>query len=59
MTEYFACDYEKCRGCCCIIGDSGAPLAEEEVGKIEEAYPAFSPLMSDAGRKAVKDKGFF
>ena len=22
ITEYFACDYEKCKGCCCIIGDS-------------------------------------
>ena len=24
LTEYFACDYEKCKGCCCVIGDSGA-----------------------------------
>ena len=36
ITEYFACDYEKCKGCCCIIGDSGAPLKEEEIAKIEE-----------------------
>ena len=28
FTEYFACDYEKCQGCCCVIGDSGAPLKE-------------------------------
>ena len=34
ITEYFACDYEKCKGCCCIIGDSGAPLKEEEIAKI-------------------------
>ena len=19
ITEYFACDYEKCKGCCCLI----------------------------------------
>ena len=18
LTEYFACDYEKCKGCCCV-----------------------------------------
>ncbi|MDD6253324.1 MAG: DUF3109 family protein [Candidatus Cryptobacteroides sp.] len=59
VTEYFACDYEKCRGCCCIIGDSGAPLAEDEVEKIEEAYPEFSPLMRESGRKVVAEKGFF
>lgn len=34
ITEYFACDYAKCKGCCCIIGDSGAPLDEKEVGLI-------------------------
>lgn len=59
ITEYFACDYEKCKGCCCIIGDSGAPLKEEEIAKIEEAYPSFSHLMQETGRKVVDEKGFF
>lgn len=59
ITEYFACDYEKCKGCCCIIGDSGAPLREDDLDKIEEAYPAFSPLMQETGRKVVEEKGFF
>ena len=35
VTEYFACDYESCRGACCIIGDSGAPLKEEEIDSLE------------------------
>ena len=26
LTEYYACDYEKCKGCCCVIGDSGEQL---------------------------------
>ena len=59
VTEYFACDYPVCKGCCCIIGDSGAPLKEEELDPLEAAYPAFSPLMSQAGRDAVQAKGFF
>ena len=59
VTEYFACDYPVCKGCCCIIGDSGAPLAEEEPELLEAAYPVFSPLMSPEGRKAVQEKGFF
>ena len=59
ITEYFACDYAKCKGCCCIIGDSGAPLDEKEVELIEGAYPEFSPLMSEAGRKVIEEKGFF
>ena len=39
VTEYFACDYEKCRGCCCVHGDSGAPLREEETEELEKHYP--------------------
>lgn len=59
LTEYFACDYEKCKGCCCIIGDSGAPLEECEAGAIEKNYPVFSPLMRQEGRDKVKQSGFF
>ena len=42
LTEYFACDYEKCKGCCCVIGDSGAPLEECEAEAIEKNYKIFS-----------------
>lgn len=59
LTEYFACDYEKCKGCCCVIGDSGAPMEECEPEAIEKNYPIFSPIMTEEGRKAVADKGFF
>lgn len=59
LTEYFACDYEKCKGCCCIIGDSGAPLEDCEAGAIEKNYPVFSPLMRQEGRDKVKQSGFF
>ena len=59
VTEFFACDYPVCKGCCCIIGDSGAPLKEEELEPLEAAYDVFSPLMSQAGRDAVTAKGFF
>jgi len=59
ITEFFACDYEKCKGCCCIIGDSGAPLEESEIEAIEKNYAAFSPLMREQGREAVEKNGFF
>lgn len=59
LTEYFACDYETCRGCCCIIGDSGAPLEESETEAIEKNFCHFRDEMSDAGRAAVEKQGFF
>ena len=59
VTEYFACDYEKCRGCCCVVGDSGAPMREGEDEELERNYAAYAPLMTPEGRAAVERKGFF
>ena len=59
ILEYFACDYAVCKGKCCIIGDSGAPLKEEELEPLEQNYPIYSPLMRPEGRAAVDAKGFF
>ena len=59
ILEYFACDYELCKGKCCIIGDSGAPLKEEELDPIEANYDSFKGLMREEGRAAVEAKGFF
>lgn len=59
ILEYFSCDYPVCQGVCCIVGDSGAPLKEEELDPIEANYDVFSPLMRPEGRKAVEEKGFF
>lgn len=59
VTEYFACDYPVCKGCCCIIGDSGAPLEESEVADLEKHYHEYSGLMRPQGRDQVARDGFF
>ena len=59
ILEYFACDYPVCKGRCCIVGDSGAPLKEEELEPVEANYGVFAPLMRPEGRQAVEEKGFF
>lgn len=59
ITEKFACDYAKCKGACCIIGDSGAPLNEEEAEKIEARYPMFKPYLDNKAKKTVDENGFF
>lgn len=59
ITEQFCCDYEKCKGVCCIIGDSGAPLEESECEALEQEYPHYSPLMTAQERSIVDQNGFF
>ena len=34
----FLCDLNSCKGACCIEGDSGAPLEEEECLKLDEIF---------------------
>lgn len=59
VTEFFACDYPVCKGCCCVYGDSGAPLEESELEGLERGYDRYSPLMREQGRKTVDSVGFF
>ena len=59
VAEFFACDYPVCRGACCIEGDSGAPVEENELGALERDYPVYEKLMTQRGREAVASKGFF
>ncbi|MFI3327531.1 MAG: DUF3109 family protein [Rikenellaceae bacterium] len=58
LTEPFACDITKCKGICCIEGDSGAPLDMEEGDYLEEAYNAYKKYMTPEGIAAVEEQGF-
>jgi hypothetical protein len=59
VTDFFSCDFERCLGACCIIGDSGAPLEEDECELLERDYPVFSQFMTSEGRSAAEHCGFF
>jgi len=55
LTEYFCCDYEKCKGVCCVEGDAGAPVTLEEIAGIEDALDTvWGDLCASA--QAVIDK---
>ncbi len=53
----FGCRLECCHGACCVEGDSGAPLLEEEVPLLEAALPYALPLMTEEGRAALETQG--
>lgn len=45
IQAQFVCDLEKCKGGCCVDGDCGAPLTEEETRIIAGIYPAIKPYL--------------
>lgn len=53
----FCCDLACCKGACCVEGDSGAPLLEEEVPLLERVLPEALPLLTPEGREAVERQG--
>lgn len=59
IEQNFVCNIEKCKGACCIEGDQGAPLDNEDIEQITENMMHIKPYMSDKGRKLLADKGFY
>lgn len=58
LTEYFACDYPVCKGCCCIIGDSGAPLTNSECTALKNQFSQYKPFLTSQGLQSIEKQGF-
>lgn len=59
LKENFVCHLEKCKGACCVEGDSGAPLDESELDILKEIYPLVKPYMTAKGIAAVEKDGAY
>ncbi len=57
LTEYFCCDYEKCKGVCCVEGSDGAPVTMEEIAGIEEALDAVWGDLSASAQSVIDKQG--
>jgi hypothetical protein len=55
--QFFVCHLEKCKGACCVEGDLGAPLEEEELEIIDEIVEEVMPYLSPEGIKAIEEWG--
>lgn len=57
VDKYFLCDLIKCKGECCVEGESGAPLEEEEKAKLEEVLPVIWDDLSPEAREVIERQG--
>ncbi|MCF0211997.1 MAG: DUF3109 family protein [Bacteroidales bacterium] len=53
----FCCNLTHCKGQCCVEGDYGAPLLDEEIPILEEILPQVKPYMTPQGIAAVEQQG--
>ncbi len=55
--QFFCCDLDSCLGECCIEGDAGAPITEEEKQKIEEILPEIYDELLPAAKREIDSNG--
>lgn len=58
-NTYFFCNLPACQGDCCVAGDAGAPLEEEEISILEDYLNEIKPYMSEKGRLVIERLGVF
>lgn len=59
MKEEFVCNLTRCHGACCVQGNAGAPLEEEELKLLEENWPAIKPYLNQKGIATIEKEGLY
>ena len=59
LEKKFVCHLEKCKGACCVAGDRGAPLVEEEIDLLKNDLEAIRLFMDEEGLDLLTEKGFY
>ncbi len=57
VEEQFVCDLSKCKGGCCVDGDTGAPITQEEANIIDDVYPKVKHLLTEKAIRLIEDEG--
>lgn len=55
----FVCKLSACCGDCCVDGDAGAPLEEDEISVLEDSIDEIKPYMTEEGRLVIDLVGVF
>ncbi len=57
LEKEFVCNLTACHGACCVDGDAGAPLNEEETKILDEIYDKVKPFLRQEGIAAIEAQG--
>ena len=58
--QRFACDIVQCKGACCTLpGGRGAPLEDDELIELEQAFPLAKKYLSEKHLRAIEHTGMF
>lgn len=57
VSSLFVCHLDKCKGGCCVDGDTGAPITQEEANIIEDIYPLIKSHLTDNAIRCIEEEG--
>ena len=57
IEKDFVCNLGACQGECCIAGEAGAPVSEEETRILKEIYPKVKSYLRPEGIAAIEAQG--
>lgn len=57
FTQKFICNLDACKGECCIEGDAGAPVEEDEVAELEKVLPIVWDALSPEAKAVIDQQG--
>ena len=57
IKKKFSCNLKVCKGICCVEGNSGAPLEDDEKELLDSEYHKIEPYLREEGRKAIAKNG--
>lgn len=57
VEEHFVCQLDACKGACCWEGDSGAPVAADELFILDELAEKIRPFLTTEGALSIAMQG--
>lgn len=56
-TAKFACNINRCKGACCVVGDAGAPVSKQEIPVLRKAFRKLKSQLAPEAVEVVKEIG--
>ena len=59
IEKEFVCNLNSCKGACCVEGEAGAPVTQEETIILQRIFPKVKSFLRMEGIKAIEEQGVY
>jgi hypothetical protein len=59
LQKEFVCNLSACKGACCVDGEAGAPLEEQELELLKQSFESVKEFLRKEGLEAIEEQGLY